>query len=270
MVVHCLRKGTPSLVLPIVLAIATVLGGCATTGQPGSDDPQNDPFEPLNRNIFAVNTAIDHAVVRPIASAYRDVLPEGVRNHIRLILDNMHEPLVFLNNVLQGRGEAAGVSYNRFVINTTLGFGGFYDRAADMGLTRQSGDFGQTLYAWGVQDGPYLVLPLFGPSNFRDAIGFGVDGYASPVGHIGSPLTRRKVSLSSGVVDGTDLRSRNIEALDSIEATSLDFYAYLRSASRQNRQATLRDARDDAPTDELLDPGAAPPASPVPTSAQPR
>ena len=269
MVVRRRERKTPSSsssapsfsMLPIVLTIA--LGGCATTGPAGrGDDAQNDPLEPFNRNVFAINTAIDHAVIRPIASAYRDVLPEGVRNHIRTILDNMHEPLVFLNNVLQGRGEAAGVSYNRFIINTTLGLGGFNDRAADFGFVRQSGDFGQTLYAWGVEDGPYIVLPLFGPSNFRDAIGLGVDAYASPVGHIGSELTRRQVSLSSGIVDGTDLRSRNIEALDSIEATSLDFYAYLRSASRQNRQATLRDARDDSPTDELLDPGAGPAATP--------
>ena len=263
---RCLRRGTPSVAL-LVLSIAT-LCGCATTGPRGSgEDPQNDPFESINRDIFAANTAIDHALIRPIAEAYRSVLPELARDHIRAILDNMHEPLVFINDVLQGRGEAAGISYNRFVINTTLGLGGFYDRAADFGLTRQSGDFGQTLYAWGINDGPYIVLPLLGPSNIRDAIGLGVDSYANPVGHIGADTTRREVSLSSGIVDGVDLRSRNIESLNSIEENSLDFYAYLRSASRQNRQATLREARDGAAPDELLDPGAGPsrpdPATPA-------
>ncbi len=259
------------LAIALSITMVTALGACATTSpRAGGDDTQNDPFEPVNRDIFAVNTAIDHAVIRPIASAYRDLLPEGLRDHIRTILDNMHEPLVFLNNVLQGRGEAAGISYNRFVINTTLGLGGIFDRAADFGLKRQTGDFGQTLYAWGVQDGPYIVLPLLGPSNFRDALGLGVDAYASPVGHIGADITRRKVALSAGVVNGTDLRSRNIESLDSIEANSLDFYAYLRSAWRQDRQVTLRDVRDTAPFDELVDPGASggTPADPAPTPAR--
>ena len=214
----------PSSIVPsIVIAIAATLGGCATTASRSSGEAaQNDPFESLNRDIFAVNTAIDHAVIRPVAKAYRAALPEVLRDHIRAIIDNMHEPLVFLNDVLQGRGEAAGISYHRFIINTTLGLGGFYDRAAEFGLTRQSGDFGQTLYAWGVEDGPYLMLPLLGPSNFRDVVGLGVDAYASPVGHIGADLTRRRVSLSTGVVDGVGTRSRNIEALDSIEENSLE------------------------------------------------
>ena len=267
----------------IAASLATLLaGGCATGARPAggdaaaSADEQGDPYEDLNRKVFAVNQALDRAVIKPVAKAWRDVLPEPVRDRIRAFVDNLHEPLVFANDLLQGRGQAAGITGRRFLINSTLGFGGLWDRASAMGETRQSGDFGQTLYAWGLADGPYLMLPFFGPSNVRDAIGLGVDSYTSPAGRIGSETTRRDVGLTVGVADGIDLRSRNLETLDAIESTSIDFYAYLRSVSRQHRQATLREAGGGAAVGEdladpgLADPGETPPAAPLPQSPQAR
>ena len=243
---------------------ALAAGGCATVPAGGvASGADDDPFESFNRGVFAVNQRVDRAVIKPVAEAYRATLPEVLRDRIRSFVDNLKEPLVFANDMLQGRGEAAGITGRRFLINSTWGIGGLFDKAGELGMQRQSGDFGQTLYAWGVGDGPYLMLPLFGPSNIRDAIGMGVDAYASPLGHIGSDATRRKVTVSVGVSGGIDERARNIETLEGIEASSIDFYAYLRSLWRQNRQATLREARDGAPpADELTDPGAAKPAEP--------
>ncbi len=222
------------------------------------EDRQIDPIEPFNRGVFSFNLALDRAIIKPVAEGYRSVLPEFVRDRIRAVIDNLHEPLVFVNDVLQGRGEAAGISGRRFIVNTTVGVVGLFDRATEFGLPKQSGDFGQTLYAWGVNDGPYLVLPFFGPSNVRDTFGLGLDMVASPTGYIGSSETRRKVGIVVGATDGIDLRSRNIESLDAVEAGSLDFYANLRSVWRQNRQATLREARPGAPDPDLVDPGATP------------
>lgn len=252
----------------LVLVAAAALCGCATvSGRGGCGDTQRDPLEPLNRRTFAFNLALDRAVIKPVARAYRFLLPEAVRDGIRGVVDNLKEPRVFLNDLLQGRGTAAGITAKRFVINSTVGLAGIRDPAARWGLPRQSGDFGQTLYAWGVADGPYLVLPFFGPSSVRDGVGLGVDLYANPVAQAGSPDVRREVGFATGAADGIDLRSRNIETLDELERSSLDFYAYLRSVTRQQRQSVLREAKAPTgtqPDEELLDPGA-----PAPTGARP-
>ncbi|MDQ6684992.1 MAG: VacJ family lipoprotein [Pseudomonadota bacterium] len=256
-------RGWPLLAL--LLALAS-LAGCATTrAMPVCDDAAADPFEPVNRRVFAFDLTLDRVLIKPAAEAYRAVLPEVVRERIHSMLDNLKEPLIFANDVLQGRGDAAAITGKRFVVNSTLGLAGLFDRASGFGLAKQSGDFGQTLYAWGVDDGPYLVLPLFGPSNLRDTVGLGVEFYASPTGQIGSSGVRHDVSLSTGIADGLDLRSRNIETLEELEKNSLDFYAYLRSVTRQNRRAILLAATGQADPcrsagEELVDPGAATPA----------
>ena len=251
------------------LALASLLcllQGCATVRGPAScDDAANDPIEPLNRKVFAFDLALDRAFIKPAAEAYRAVLPEFLRERIHAVLGNLKEPLVFVNDVLQGRGTAAGITGKRFVVNSTVGLAGLFDRASGLGLARQSGDFGQTLHAWGAGEGPYLVLPLFGPSNLRDAVGLGIDTYASPTGRIGSAGVRRDASIAITIADGLDLRSRNIETLDELEKSSIDFYAYLRSVTRQARRATLAEATGQpdpcrAPAEDLVDPGASPPA----------
>lgn len=258
-------------VLAVVAAIAAtiVCVGCATVPKTGADDAQNDPLEPFNRRVFAVNDALDRAVIKPVAKGYRAVLPESLRDRIRAFIDNLHEPLVFANDLLQGRGQAAGITGRRFLINSTIGIGGLFDRATELGEVRQSGDFGQTLFAWGIVDGPYLVLPFFGPSNVRDAVGLGVDSYTSPAGHIGSDAVRQHAGIAVGATDGIDLRARNIESLEAIQASSLDYYAYLRSVSLQRRQAMLREATGAGPADDLVDPGLADPADRAPDATKP-
>jgi phospholipid-binding lipoprotein MlaA len=252
----------------LVLCLVGGLSGCAALGGPGRcDEGQNDPFEAFNRRVFSFDMALDRLLIKPVAKAYRSALPEFVRDGIHGIVTNLKEPLVFLNDLLQGRGRTAVITGKRFVINSTIGLAGLTDPASRWGLPRQSGDFGQTLYAWGLDDGPYLVLPLIGPSNVRDAFGLGVDGYASPLGHVGSADVRRDLPIAVGVADGIDLRARNIESLDELEKSSLDFYAYLRSVTRQERHSVLRQARDapgaDAVTGgDLLDPAATPAVQP--------
>jgi|RhiMethySRZTD1v2_1073278.scaffolds.fasta_scaffold126479_2 phospholipid-binding lipoprotein MlaA len=236
-----------------VLSICGALGGCGTLAVSDQDE-FNDPYEPFNRKVFAFNQALDRSVIKPVATAYRDALPQFARDRIRAVLDNLREPLIFVNNVLQLRMDAASATFGRFVINSIAGLGGMFDVASEDGLPRQTGDFGQTLYRWGAADGPYLVLPFFGPSNVRDAVGLGVDLVSSPVSYALPSDDRVIYGVTSGIVDGVDKRERSIEALDVLEQSALDFYVHLRSVWRQYRAGILSQARKDGKEEELVDP----------------
>jgi phospholipid-binding lipoprotein MlaA len=200
----------------------------------------NDPFEPLNREIFDFNLFVDRNLLKPVAEGYQDAIPEPGRNAIRHTLDNLNEPIVFANNLLQGEFKRAHDTFGRFVTNSILGVGGIFDIATMAGLEKQSGDFGQTLYSWGVPDGPYLVLPVLGPSNPRDAIGMGVDGYADPYSHFTSGVFIDWADAGRFVVSGVDLRARNLQTFDELQRNAIDFYAQLRSLYRQHRAEELR------------------------------
>jgi phospholipid-binding lipoprotein MlaA len=237
----------------LVLCIA--LAGCAAMpgGERGSSD---DPLEPVNRVVLDINTALDNAVIKPMAEIYRQNVPPFVRDRIRSAIDNLAEPRIFVNDLLQRRADAAGITFNRFFLNTTIGVAGMFDPATQRGFPKQSGDFGQTLYTWGVADGPYLVLLFFGPSNFRDAFGLGVDLFTTPPALVVTGHAGVVTGLAVGTVDGIDLRSRNIESLDEIIASALDYYSHLKSITRQRRQVQLREARGlEAEAEELIDPG---------------
>ncbi len=249
----------PALTLT-VLALGLQLSGCATVPRERNGEVY-DPLEPMNRAIFRANMAVDRAFIKPVALGYRAILPQFVRDRFHSFVDNLLEPRIFINDLLQVRLNAAGMTFARFLMNTTAGLGGLFDPASKHGLPRQSGDFGQTLYMWGMGDGPYLVLPFFGPSNLRDATGFGVDliteGHTNPAASLVSSDDRSTFNLTVGVIYGIDLRERNIETLDAIESTSIDLYATLRSVSQQHRHAELRKARGLEPELEpLIDPDA--------------
>lgn len=221
--------------------------GCATAptdpAERAAFEATNDPWEPMNRQIFAFNEAADKYVIRPVAQGYRDVLPEFARNRIKNFLDNLNEPVIFMNNMLQGEGGRAAKTVTRFVVNSTVGIGGFYDVLGANGVAQETGDFGQTMFRWGVPSGPYLVLPILGPSDPRDAIGiYGIDGLADPFNRLIDGTIYNKPTLiyvREGVY-GIDLRSRNIETLDQLHRDSLDFYAKMRSVWRQYRDSVLR------------------------------
>lgn len=210
-------------------------------------DEINDPLEPTNRYFFEVNRFLDIMVMRPVADTYRLVVPDFLRERVSDALDNMGEPVVFANTVLQGRFDDGMTTIARFLINSTLGIGGLFDVASTFGLPEKRGDFGQTLYSYGVGDGPYLVLPFLGPSNPRDAIGIGVDSVMDPVGIVVND--NGLDAISNGRFGGTAVseRSKYIEQLDALERTSIDFYAQMRSITRQRRAKQLNssNAHDD-------------------------
>jgi phospholipid-binding lipoprotein MlaA len=222
-----------------------LLTGCATVPR----DPvaraafkaNDDPVEPLNRKLFAFNLAVDQALIKPLAKGYRKVLPREARDGIRNFLDNLNEPVVLANCVLQGRLRSAATTGGRFVVNSTVGVAGFADVAVRWKLPKQIGDFGQTLWSWGVEAGPYLIIPVFGPVTPRDGIGRGVDVFLDPFLYISRSQNYPSwVTVGRIVISGVDLRSRNIDSLDEIQRESIDYYASFRSLYRQNRAAELR------------------------------
>jgi phospholipid-binding lipoprotein MlaA len=240
----------------LVAALCCALAGCASLSGRGHHEP-GDPLEPLNRIVFDTNIALDDAIIRPLAEAYRTILPEFLRDRIRSVIDNLAEPRIFVNDILQRRADAAGITLARFFLNTIVGAGGMFDYATTHGFARQSGDFGQTLYTWGIDDGPYVVLLFFGPSNVRDAFGLGVDLFTTPPALVVAGHAGTVTNFAVGTVDGMDLRARNIETLDQIKASALDLYSSLKSITRQRREAQLREARGvTQEPQELIDPDA--------------
>ena len=230
------------------LMLSLAFSGCAS--RPPSDDRQavasfqaaNDPLEPTNRKIFGFNMYLDRNVLKPVAKGYRSGVPEPARNSVRNFFDNLHSPVTLVNSLLQGDMRRTQITFARLVMNTTLGFGGIFDPATDASLPRYEEDFGQTLGVWGVGEGPYLMLPLLGPKPPRDAAGFVVDTFTDPTTYIfwNSSFL---IPLGLTAVDLTDVRSRNIETLDEIERTSIDFYAALRSLYRQHRNSQIRNGQ---------------------------
>jgi len=266
------RCGTPLRAATAGLLLLMGLGGCAhdNAGTPSAavTDPNNDPLEPVNRKILDVNQFVDRILLKPVARAYIAVLPEDGRNAIRRVLDNMKEPTVFINNVLQGEFARAGVSLGRFTLNTSAGMGGVFDVAAKWGLEEQPADFGQTLFVWGLPEGPYLIIPILGPSNPRDAIGMTVDSYADPFTMLANARGVEELTISRFATNGIDQRARVIDVLDELEKNSLDFYAELRSLSQQKRAAELRPGAPLKPDGDFYnDPGK--PAGAAPPSAAP-
>lgn len=249
----------------VAIAALAVSAGCAMP--PPADDKEavaayneaNDPLEPLNRYFFEVNRAIDQLLLRPVAEIYRGTLPEGARNSVRSVVNNLETPGIFVHDVLQGEVERASESFARFTTNSFYGVGGLNDVAAgddpknpDSGIPFHSEDTGQTLAVWGVGPGPYLMIPLIGPSNVRDALGRAVNFYINPINYVVADQHRTGFSLARTVVHGIDTRSRNIESFDEIERGSIDFYATVRSLYRQYRQSEIANGRGpDNPLPEM-------------------
>lgn len=236
------------------------LSGCAGTG-PSVPSPDylasaekddlpkaiSDPNEKSNRSVFESNQDFNHSVLYPVAKAYNENIPEDVRDRLDAFATNLNEPMVFANNVLQLRPAAAATTLGRFALNTTVGLGGLFDVAATQGLSKQSGDFGQTMYIWGYRDSSYLVLPIIGPTNVRDAIGTGVE-FAVQIP--AAALVPTKIaSLASqvdlaGTVASPLTNLSKAEDMQTLEDSSVDFYSMLRSVTDQKRQAELQEALD--------------------------
>lgn len=239
-----------------VALFAAAAAGCADVPkEPAAKaayDEANDPIEPTNRAIFDFNMAADRAVIKPVAKAYRWTLPEFFRTSIRNFLNNAKSPVIFINDSLQGSPSRAGETLMRFIVNTTAGMAGFFDVAGEYGMERHSEDFGQTLGVWGIGEGPYLMLPILGPSNVRDTVGLVADSFMDPFSYLMANNSLDFARLGMTVTDGIDLRARNIESLEDVEKNSLDFYATLRSLYRQNRRSEILNGKvENIPVPEI-------------------
>ena len=220
-----------------LVLLAGALLGFAADGRAQDSYDVNDPLEDVNRAVFEFNLAIDNIILKPVAELYVFVLPEEARHRIANILKNFGEPLNLVNNLAQGKFERAGSTLTRFAINSTIGVGGIFDAATDWGYERTPEDFGQTLASWGLGEGPFLMLPLLGPSNPRDAVGFGVDLVADPMGF----LLTDEAGLARSITSGVSQRAAYLDELESVESTSVDFYAAMRELYRQYRAMEIRD-----------------------------
>lgn len=203
-----------------------------------------DPLEPVNRFIFAINDALDTFLIKPIAVTYRFWTPEGVQHTVTNFVRNLGSPVVLLNDMLQGEWDRAGTTAGRFFINSTAGFGGLFDVASKSGYPYHEEDFGQTLGSYGVGPGLYVVLPLFGPSNARDAVGLLVDSYTDPWNDLARVEGSDEFLYGRAAVTGLDLRARNIDTLDEVKRDAIDYYARLRSLYTQRRADQIRNTSD--------------------------
>ena len=226
-----------------ILLLAVLAAGCSTSKDPEAI-AQNDPFESTNRSIFDLNMKVDNAVAKPIAKFYNHAVPSFARNGVHNFLTNLNKPVTLGNDMLQGQGPRVGETLGRFAVNTTLGVGGLVDVATMIGIPDHSEDFGQTLGTWGVGEGPYLVIPLMGPDPPRDIAGDVVDIFMDPLTYIKFHGSDTWYAVRSGV-SILDLRARNVDSLDQIERSSIDFYATTRSLYRQYRNSEIRNGKPD-------------------------
>ncbi|MBL6945410.1 MAG: VacJ family lipoprotein [Rhodospirillales bacterium] len=221
-------------------AVANSSSQVAALAAADEGDDVNDPLESLNRLIFGFNEFFNKAVLYPATSIYQIFLPPQLRNAIGNMIDNLSTPVILANDILQGEGERAWRTTQRFLINSTLGIGGMMDVAEDMGVIDHDEDFGQTLAVWGIGEGFYVVLPLYGPSNPRDAIGkLLVDGYFDPLGQYLSNTNQDEAAMARMGVGGVDEYGGVMDELEQIKKTSVDYYAAIRSMYRQKRLAEI-------------------------------
>jgi phospholipid-binding lipoprotein MlaA len=228
-------KNTMKKILRLVAAgLALVLvQGCAT----GPNANPADPFEPFNRGMFGFNEGVDRAILKPVATVYRDVLPSPVRTGVTNFFGNISDVWSLVNNILQGKPKESAETLMRVSVNTIFGFAGVLDIATEMRLEKRSEDFGQTLGYWGMGSGPYLVLPVLGPSNFRDGIGTAVDFNTDLVNR----TDRVPVRNSLAALRVVNTRANFLNAGEVLDQAALDKYSFTRDLYLQRRESLIRD-----------------------------
>jgi phospholipid-binding lipoprotein MlaA len=240
-----LRPEEPTATLPgaartaALLLGALVLAGCASGPQAHPDDP----LEPYNRSMTRFNDAVDSALLKPVATAYQQATPAPVRTGVSNFFSNLGDAWSFVNNTLQLRAEGALSSFFRVGINTIMGLGGVLDVASEMGLERHKQDFGLTLGRWGMPPGPYLVLPILGPSTVRDTLALPVDMRGNPVRHV-DPVSARNSLYALRVVD---TRANLLRAGEVLDGAALDKYSFTRDVFLQVRSQRAADAAGRGP-----------------------
>lgn len=233
------QKSIASRFTALVLAAATVaLTGCATN----DPDIAFDPLEPLNRTVYGLNEGIDILALGPVSRIYKEGVPSPFQVIFRNIYRNLEMPVIAFNKLLQGDLSGTGTALGRFMVNTVAGAGGIADIATPAGLPFEDTDFGVTLASWGVKSGPYLVLPLLGPSNFRDATGKVVDWAVDPVRWATKDNDTDMFYYSANALRALDARAGVDAVIEDARKNSLDSYATLRSYFSQHREAEVNKA----------------------------
>jgi phospholipid-binding lipoprotein MlaA len=232
--------------LALAVAACAVLSGCAAPSNP------QDPFEKFNRASFAFNDAVDRVALKPAATAYKNVTPGFVQTGVGNFFGNLSDAWSSVNNFLQGKGEAGMTDFTRVALNSTFGIVGLLDIASEAGLRKHDEDFGQTLGYWGVPSGPYLMLPIFGPSTVRDTTALPADLWGDPWNHK-NPANWRNIGTGVRVVD---TRAAILDASNLMEEAALDRYEFIRDGFLQRRQSQVFDGnteRAEADQDEAQD-----------------
>ncbi len=218
----------------LMLSALIIVSSCSTTG--GS---KNDPLEPMNRAIFGFNEVVDENVFKPIAKGYKYVTPDPIETGVSNFFSNLGEVNTIANDIFQFKFKQAGFDFARFTINTTIGVLGIFDVASTVGLKKNEEDFGQTLGYWGLPQGPYLVLPFFGPSSFRDAPALMADKEMSPVESLHH---EEKQGLT--VLNAVDTRARLLRATKILDAAAKDKYLFIRESYLQKREMLVNDGEN--------------------------
>jgi phospholipid-binding lipoprotein MlaA len=226
------------------------MSGCATPPDPKDEaaveayNEANDPLEPMNRYFFEINHLLDEVILKPFAGYYHTALPQFAQDGVRNAMRNLHSPTIFANDMFQGSWGRGGDTASRFFINSTIGIGGLVDVAGMMGINYHDEDFGQTLGWYKVGEGPYLMLPILGPSNPRDVTGKIVDYALDPLTWVGYIYNVGWINTVRGGLEGLDTRARNMQAIEELQKGSVDFYATIRSLYRQHRNDAIRNGED--------------------------
>lgn len=234
------KKGFSRLLMCGLVALS--LGACSTVPEGERDIGEiYDPMEGVNRGIFAFNDAVDTIFLEPVARGYRFITPQPVRTGVRNFLRNLRSPVQVANQTLQGDLGGAANDVGRFVVNSTVGVLGLIDVADMVGLPYEQEDFGQTLAVWGVGHGPYMVLPLMGPSSMRDATGMMVDSFADPLRIYLYNTNQEEWHYARLALTVLSTREELLDVLDDLQKNSFDYYAAMRSTYVQRRQALVND-----------------------------
>lgn len=236
MSMYFLSRGVMKALAVVVLVLVT---GCAT----GPYANPKDPLEPMNRSISDFNDTLDDNVLKPVATGYRDYTPDLIQTGVRNVFNNLSDISATVNNGLQLKGRQTASSFMRVVVNTTFGIYGIFDVATAIKLERYPEDFGQTLGFWGVRSGPYVVLPLLGPSTVRDTAGLPIDLSLDPVSNVSDSTLRTEAQVLRII----DKRSNYLAAGNMLNEASIDKYAFLRDAYLQRRRSLIYDGN---PPDE--------------------
>ena len=215
----------------MTMVLASLLGGCATSGNP------KDPIEGFNRAMFAFNEGLDAVLIKPVAQGYDMVLPTPVKTGVTNFFGNIADLFIGVNNLLQGKPDQAASDLGRVVVNSTVGILGLFDVASEAGLEKHEEDFGQTFGRWGAGDGAYVVIPVFGPRTVRDTAGLVLDMAADPVGSIDHTATRNALTVLRLI----DTRADLLPADKVIAEAALDKYAYVRDGYLQRRRNLVFD-----------------------------